>query len=58
MLKDVAEAFRVTPSAVAMRARRLGRLDVDTFSTFMDELQLEYGTGQEDHDLAETSERP
>ena len=26
-----------------MRARRLGRLDVDTFSTFMDELQLEYG---------------
>lgn len=42
-VKETADAFRVTPSAVAMRARRLGLLDLETFTTFMDELQIEYG---------------
>ncbi|MEV7398619.1 hypothetical protein [Aeromicrobium sp. NPDC092404] len=41
-VKDAADKFKVTPSAIAMRARRLGRLDRDTFSTYMDELQNEY----------------
>ena len=41
-VKDAAEIFKVTPSAVAMRARRLGRLDRDTFDAFMDDLKVEY----------------
>lgn len=41
-VRDAADNLKVTPSAVAMRARRLGRLDRDTFSDFMDELQDEY----------------
>ena len=41
-VKDAAEEFKVTPSAVAMRARRLGCLDRDTFGSYMDALQLEY----------------
>lgn len=41
-VKDAADKLKVTPSAVAMRARRLGRLDRDTFSDYMDELQDEY----------------
>lgn len=43
-VKDAADEFKVTPSAVAMRARRLGHLDRDTFTAFMDELQLEYAS--------------
>jgi Zn-dependent peptidase ImmA (M78 family) len=41
-VKDAADMFMVTPSAVAMRARRLGRLDRDTFGMYMDALELEY----------------
>ncbi len=41
-VKDAADELKVTPSAVAMRARRLGRLDRHTFSDYMDELQDEY----------------
>ena len=41
-VKDAADKFKVTRSAVAMRARRLGRLDRDTFSGYMDDLQDEY----------------
>ncbi|MBM7510252.1 Zn-dependent peptidase ImmA (M78 family) [Nocardioides salarius] len=41
-VRDAAEEFKVTPSAVAMRARRLGRIDRDTFTSYMDELQAEY----------------
>ena len=41
-VKDAADKFKVTPSAVAMRARRLDRLDRDTFSGYMDDLQDEY----------------
>lgn len=43
-VKDAAETFKVTPSAVAMRARRLGRLDRETFETYMDDLQIEYSS--------------
>ena len=31
--------FKVTPSAIVMRARRLRHIDYDTFSAFMDELE-------------------
>ena len=41
-VKDAAEKFKVTPSAVAMRARRLGCLDRDTFGSYMDALRFEY----------------
>ena len=41
-VQDAADLFKVTPSAVAMRARRLGRIDKDTFSGYMDALQAEY----------------
>lgn len=42
-VKDAADVFKVTPSAIAMRARRLGRLDKDTFEGYMDAPQVEYG---------------
>jgi hypothetical protein len=38
---DAGNVFKVTPSAVAMRARRLQLIDYDTFSAFMDALQNE-----------------
>jgi hypothetical protein len=41
-VKDAADVFKVTPSAVAMRARRLGSIDRDTFGAYMDALQGEY----------------
>lgn len=44
-LNDVrvaADTYQVTPSALAMRAWRLGRLDNSTFERYMDELRTEY----------------
>ena len=41
-VREAAEAFRVTPSAVAMRARRLGILGRGRFELHMDALQAEY----------------
>ena len=42
-VKDAADTFMVTPSAVAMRAWRLGRIGKDRFGSYMDALQSEYG---------------
>ncbi|WP_296605113.1 hypothetical protein [Nocardioides sp.] len=42
--RALADAFKVTPSAVVMRARRLGCIDPDTFSRYMDELEVEYNS--------------
>ena len=36
---DAGNRFKVTPSAVVMRARTLRRIDFETFTTFMDELE-------------------
>lgn len=36
---EAANGFKVTPSAVVMRARRLQQIDYETFSAFMDELE-------------------
>lgn len=41
-VREAAEAFKVTPSAVAMRARRLGILGRERFERHMDALQAEY----------------
>ena len=41
-VRETAEVFRVTPSAVAMRARRLGILGRERFELHMDALQAEY----------------
>jgi hypothetical protein len=41
-VKDAADDFKVTPSAVAMRARRLGCIDKDRFEAYMDALRVEY----------------
>ena len=41
-VKEAADTFRVTPSAVAMRARRLGLIGMSSFETFMDTLRAEY----------------
>ncbi|QTE30885.1 hypothetical protein [Pengzhenrongella sicca] len=41
-IRDAADLFKVTPSAVAMRARRLACIDRDRFSEYMDVLQAEY----------------
>jgi hypothetical protein len=41
-VKGAADEFKVTPSAVAMRARRLGLIGRATFETYMDALQGEY----------------
>lgn len=41
-IKAAADHFRVTPSAVAMRARRLGTLGQESFEAHMDTLRAEY----------------
>jgi Zn-dependent peptidase ImmA (M78 family) len=41
-LKEAATKFKVTPSAVAMRARHLGCIERDEFVEFMDALEDEY----------------
>ena len=41
-VKNAADAFRVTPSAVAMHARRLGIIGRDRFEGYMDRLETEY----------------
>ena len=41
-MKDAATKFKVTPSAVAMRARHLRSIERDEFAAFMDELEEEY----------------
>ncbi len=43
-VKDAATKFKVTPSAVAMRARHLRSIERDEFVAFMDELEEEYTT--------------
>lgn len=41
-VREAASLFKVTPSAVAMRARQLRRIERDQFVEFMDDLQDEY----------------
>ena len=41
-VKDAADEYKVTPSAIAMRAWRLGCMGRETFETYMDRLQDEY----------------
>ncbi|MCU1471022.1 MAG: hypothetical protein JWQ39_2171 [Glaciihabitans sp.] len=41
-VKTAANLYRVTPSAMAMRARRLRRIDKSLFEMYMDQLQDEY----------------
>lgn len=41
-VKTVADLNKVTPSAVAMRLRRLGLIDLGTFRSYMDQLAAEY----------------
>ncbi|MBX9718004.1 MAG: hypothetical protein K2X36_04080 [Microbacteriaceae bacterium] len=41
-VKDAADLMKVTPSAVAMRARRTERIGHVTFETYMDQLRDEY----------------
>jgi hypothetical protein len=41
-VKEAADQFMLTPSAVAMRARRLGKLGRDRFGLMMDALKVEY----------------
>jgi hypothetical protein len=41
-IRDLADKYRVTPSAVAMRGWRLKLIDDDSFSGFMDALRVEY----------------
>jgi hypothetical protein len=41
-IRDLAEKYRVTPSAVAMRGWRLKLIDDDSFSAYMDTLRGEY----------------
>ena len=41
-VREAADTFRVTPSGVAMRARRLGILGRERFELHMDALQAEY----------------
>lgn len=41
-IKEAANAFKVTPSAVAMRARHLRYIERDEFVDFMDALEFEY----------------
>ena len=41
-VKDTADQYMVTPSAVAMRAYRLGRIGKGTFEIYMDALKGEY----------------
>lgn len=43
-VKEVAEVYKVSPSAIVMRMRRLGALDRDTAGLFMDELAEEYAS--------------
>ncbi|TFD60921.1 hypothetical protein E3T39_07360 [Cryobacterium suzukii] len=42
-VKDAADEFKVTPSAIAMRARRLGCITREVFENYMDALKAEYG---------------
>jgi hypothetical protein len=42
-VKDAADEFKVTPSAIAMRARRLGCIGREDFEDYMDALKAEYG---------------
>lgn len=41
-VRDASEVFKVTPSAVVMRGRRLGLLDRDDADTYFQELQAAY----------------
>lgn len=41
-IKQVADLYKVTPSAVVIRSRRLGLLDRETTEAYMDELAEEY----------------
>lgn len=41
-VKEAATKFKVTPSAVAMRARHIRRIERDEFVEFMDALEAEY----------------
>jgi hypothetical protein len=42
-VREAADAFRVTPSAMVMRGRRLGRLDHDRVEVLLGHLQAEFG---------------
>lgn len=42
LAKESAERFRVTPSALVMRARRLGLLEPDTADEYLSDLQIEF----------------
>lgn len=46
-VRETADSFKVTPSAVVMRARRLGLLDRDDADAYLEELRLAYE--QADH---------
>ena len=48
-VRDAADAFRLTPSAVAMRAYRLGRIGRDRFGAYMDTLRTEYDAREKSH---------
>jgi hypothetical protein len=48
-VRDAAEVFRLTPSAVAMRAYRLGRIGRDRFRVYMDSLRTEYDARAKPH---------
>lgn len=41
-VREAADAFKVTPSAVVMRARRLGILDKEEADHYLDELRIAY----------------
>ena len=43
-IKDVAAVYKVTPSAIVMRMRRLGALDREMAGLYMDELASEYAS--------------
>lgn len=48
-VKEVGEVFKVTPSAVVMRARRLGRLTKDQAHAYLAELQSAYRKPEPHH---------
>lgn len=46
-VREIADVFKVTPSAVVMRARRLGMIDRDDADAYLEDLRLAYE--QADH---------
>lgn len=48
-VKTAADLFKVTPSAVVVRARRLGRIDHNEYAAFLGELQAEFAQAGKQH---------